>query len=185
MFHGLVAQMKGLETFIRMIPLVKEKMPQTRFVIVGEGPALPKIKRLAEQLQLGTALQFTGWVPFKDIPNYLVEATIGIPCRSGNLGNHFVVTTALLQYWAMGKPVVAPDMEAMRDSVKHGVNGLLFRPDDPQSLAKNILHLLENPSLSQSMADEGRKTAEQKFNVDLVSDRMLSALGLKSHQDQS
>jgi glycosyltransferase involved in cell wall biosynthesis len=170
--------MKGLETFVRAVPLVRSNVTSTRFLIIGDGPSLPGLKRLAAKLRLGDTLQFTGWVPFQDMSQYLAEATVGVPCRSGNLGNNFVVTTALLQYWAMEKPIVAPDLKAIRSTVQHGKNGLLFQPDNPSSLADGILRLLSDSEMAARVGRAGRETALRQFNVDTVSDCMLKALDI-------
>jgi len=176
MFHGLVAKMKGLDTLLKAIPYIIKEMPDTKFMIIGEGGELGNLKKLANKLKIGSSVIFTGWVPFTEIPNYISECDIGVPCRSGNLGNNFVVTTALLQYWAMEKPVVAPNLAAIANIFEDGKVGLLFEPDNPQDLSNKIIYLLKNNLKARQMGKEGKKIAERLFNIELVSENMLNVL---------
>lgn len=172
MFHGVIARCKGLSTLLRAVPIVLKQIPATKFMIIGDGPELKRLKKLSQKLGIGNSVIFTGWVPFQEIPKYLNEANIGIPMRSGNLGNNFVVTTALLQYWAMKKPLVVPRLAAMSRVVKNGTNGLLFEPDNAQDLADKIIFLHQNPTQTEAMGKAGYEVAQENFSTELVAQKM-------------
>lgn len=176
MFHGLVAKMKGLDTLLRAIPEALKEIPQAKFMIAGDGTELKRLKRLAKELSIEQSVVFAGWVPFSEIPEYLAECDVGVPMRSGNLGNNFVVTSALLQYWAMGKPIVAPNLLAIRHIVKEKENGVLFEPDNAQDLSKKIVYLLRSLSRSAYMGRHGRIIVEQSFGAESVAQKMQHIL---------
>ncbi len=176
MFHGLVAKMKGLETLLKAIPHIIEKIPDTKFMIIGDGEELNNLKKLANRLKIVNSVIFIGWIPFTEIPRYISECDIGVSCRSGRLGNNFVVTTALLQYWAMEKPVVVPNLLATANIFDDGKVGLLFEPGNPEDLSNKIIYLLKNNLESVHMGKEGRKIAEDLFNIDLVSKKMVDVV---------
>lgn len=176
MFHGLIAKMKGLDTLVNAMPIVLKEIPRTKLMIIGDGPYLNNIKDLVRRLGLNHAVIFTGWLPFSDVPDYLAECHIGVPIRSSNLGNNFVITTALLQYWAMKKPVLAPRLPAISNIIKDGTNGVLFMPEDSEDLARKAIHYLKNPQLMQKTGLAGYETAKCRFNVDLISRQMVDTL---------
>lgn len=176
MFHGVITRCKGLYTLLRAVPLVLKQIPAAKFMIIGNGPELKRLKKLSQKLGIENSVIFTGWIPFQEIPRYLNEADVGIPMRSGNLGNNFVVTTALLQYWAMKKPIVAPNLSAMASIIDNNSNGLLFKPDDKNDAAKKIIYILQKREEAKKMGIQGRITTEQIFNIGLIAQKMLDVL---------
>lgn len=175
MFHGLVARVKGLDVLLRAVPEILREVPTTKFMIVGDGSDLKRLQRMVTELGVTENIILTGWVPFSEIPDYLHECNVGVPLRSANLGNNFVVTSALLQYWAMQKPVVAPHLAAISRIIS-GRNGLLFTPEDPLDLAKKVVYLLQHPDEAAQMGIEGRSTASELFNIESVAQAMVDVL---------
>ncbi len=156
MFHGAVAHCKGLETFLQAAKIVTEKYPDITFMLVGDGPALSGLRELAQKLNLKKPqLVFTGWIPFAKMPTYLAASDIGVVMRSSNFANNFVVTTALLQIWASGKPMVAPNLEAIAGVTRNRQNGLLYEPDNAKNLAGQIELLLSDENLANKIAANG------------------------------
>lgn len=177
MFHGLVAKMKGLDTLLNAIPIVLKEKPETKFMIVGDGGELKTLKNLAKRLGIGKSVTFTGWVPFSEIPNFLSECNVGIPSRSGNLGNNLVVTTALLQYWAMEKPIIAPQLTAISELFKQGQAGFTFKPGSHEDLAEKILKMLGTENeIRKNFGARGRAIAEKGFNIEVVAEKMVQNL---------
>ena len=176
MFHGALLPCKGLETFIRSIPPVLKKIPSVVFVVAGGGAEERKLKKIGRKLTNQKKLFFTGWYDHWDLPGFLGDVDIGVVMRSSNMANNFVVTTCLLELWASEKPVVVPDLAAMRGVVKEGINGLFFKPDDKRELAKKLIYLIENKSLWKKLGENGRKTARKYFDKDLIGKKMVDTL---------
>lgn len=160
MFHGAVVRCKGLETFLRAAQTVAAKHKDTVFMIVGDGDAINRLKVLAQALQLGRRVIFTGWIPFAKMPQYVASSDIGVVMRSGNMANNFVVTTALLQIWATERPAIVPNLEAIARVIRDRENGILFKPNDAQELAQKIIFLLDNPKLCKKLGQAGRQSAK-------------------------
>ena len=55
--------------------------------------------------------------------------------------------TKFFEYMAMGKATIAPDLPPLREFIKHGINGLLIRPGDPEDLKTKIMELISNSEL--------------------------------------
>ena len=177
MFHGLVAKMKGLDTLLNSIPMVLNEKPDAKFMIIGDGGDLKRLKNLVKKLGIEGSVIFTGWVPFNNIPDYLSECDIGIPSRSGNFGNNLVVTTALLQYWAMEKPVIAPRLTAINNFFTKEQAGMTFEPDNANDLAKRIIEMLgADKEVKNRFGITGRYIAKRNFDIEVVSQKMVQIL---------
>jgi glycosyltransferase involved in cell wall biosynthesis len=132
-----------------VLPLIKARVPDVRFRIVGKNPA-PEVAALAS-----TDVEVTGFVD--DVRPYLDRAAVFVcPLRKGA-----GIKNKILQAWAMGKPVVATSKSTGGLAVREGEN-ILVR-DDPREIADAVVELLESPAKRQSMAAAARATAESRY----------------------
>jgi glycosyltransferase involved in cell wall biosynthesis len=104
--------------------LLEKKYKKLKFVVLGSGTDFPRTQLLVKNLGLSNLI-LTGWVPYKDVPEYINACDIGIALRANNMANNFVVTTALMQYYACKKPVIAPGFEAIKEICKAFHDGSL------------------------------------------------------------
>jgi len=70
-----------------------------------------------------------------------------------------------MEAMAAGLPVIATNLPQIAELVRHGETGFLIQPGDRHTLAANIRHLIENPTLGSEMGAKGRRIVEQKFNA--------------------
>ncbi len=165
LFTGDLDSRDGVDTLIKSFVRVKEEFKDTRLYIIGDGPFLPRLKNLASELNLNKNVVFTGWVPFKklmkDLPNFL----LGIVPSKYHLMNDLAIPRKTFEFMAAGVPVIASDLSAVREVIKNGHSGLLFKPDDEQSLSEMILKLMSNPSLYNRIQRNGRRISE-KYGID-------------------
>ena len=136
--------------FLRTAAIVREKIPAARFLIIGEGPERPALERLAGELNLRDAVQFLG--NRSDIPELL------------NALDVFVLTSqmeaspvSIMEAMACGKPVVAPRVGSIDESVIDGITGYLVDPGSSSLAAERILRLLEDPALARRMGRAGTR----------------------------
>lgn len=176
MYHGTLMKLKGLDTFIRAVPTVVSKYKSIKFFIIGDGEELKKLKRLAKELNIEDYVIFTGWIKYDDIQSYLNICDIGIPIRKNTLANNQIITTALLQYWASSKPVIAPKLTAISDVIQENINGFLFEPENPEDLALEIIKAISMRNSLEVMGKKGRDGAVEKYNVDTIAEKMCHFL---------
>lgn len=106
MFHGLLTKNKGIDILLK----AAAKMPHVKFSIVGDGPDMKRLMKLAP-----SNVNFQGWVPFKDIKNHINLCAVGVALRSHNPGNDYVVTSPFLQYGVCGKPCLVTRRKVFGD----------------------------------------------------------------------
>ncbi len=120
--------------------------PHVRLLIVGDGPARATVEARAAALGIGGRVFITGLVPRSEMPSYVAAMDIGVVAdeRTG-----VASPMKLLEYMAMGKAVVAPDLPNIRDILSHERTGLLFLPGDADALGKAIARLADAASRQQ------------------------------------
>jgi len=103
------------------------------YVIVGEGPLLAEMKETCRRLTVADRFRFVGWVPYDRIPGFLNIADMVVqPSESEGLSRVY------LEAMACGRTLIASDIPAAREVVRHRENGLLFERGNLDSLAKTI-----------------------------------------------
>jgi len=158
---GLVAVLsdkKDIPTFLRAAVRVKEVIPDTTFLIVGDGPARFELEDLALELGLGDSARFIGHS--NAVPRFISAMNISVlsSLREG-------CSNAILESMAMGKPVVATDVGGNRELVDNGDTGFLVSTSDDEALAEKIVYLLNNPGIANEMGQAGREKTRRLFSV--------------------
>lgn len=159
----------GIEYLIKAASLVLKDKQNVVFVIGSDGPLRWKYEKLVADLGITQNVIFTGFLHLKEVPYYYAASDIFvIPSIIEGFG---IVTVEAM---ACGKPVIGTNVGGIPDIVKDGRNGYLVNSRDPESLAHKIEFLLENTDLTAKMGIEGRRTAEQNFDINKRVDRILN-----------
>lgn len=152
---------KGHDVMLRALPLVRERVPDVRWVVVGDGSLRPELERRAMEAGLGEAVRFLGAVSDADRDAWLRGADLlAMPSRlpeGGQAGEGFGI--AFMEAAAYGKPVVAGNVGGALDSVLDGETGLLVDPCDPGAVAEAIVRLLGDEQLAGRLGAAGAARA--------------------------
>jgi L-malate glycosyltransferase len=148
-----LAPVYDLETFIRMIPLVHQQNPETRFVVVGDGPQREFLENLAIELEVDQFVTFVGRVSEEDLVLYTASADIYVSTSLSDGG----LAASTGEAMACAVPVVISDFGENSDWVEKGEAGMLFPLKDAKCLADNIISLLSDPDLAKRLGERGRE----------------------------
>lgn len=173
---GRLVTRKGVDTTLRALPSVLETAPDAVYLIVGTGPDLERLERLAVDLGVRDHVRFAGQVPFPDLPAYysLADAFV-MPSREArpDVEGFGLV---FLEAGACGTPVVGARSGGIPDAVRDGETGLLVPPSNPEMLADALMRLLTTPDLAARLGREGRRYAVQEASWDHVAGRLWEVL---------
>lgn len=143
-------------TAIRAFAVVKQRHPGARLTVAGTGPEEAALRALAQSLQLGDSLHFTGRLEREPMAELLRNSHVAInPSLVDNMPN------SVLEALASGVPVVSTDVGGVPFIVRDGVSALLVPPADPAAMAAALLRLLEDPALGRSLAAAGLAEARR------------------------
>ena len=159
-----ITPMKGQDNFLRIAALVKQRVPTTRFVLVGspcnEGdePYLRDMQDLRARLGLDGDVIFAGYR--HDMPDVLAAMDcFAHPSRGG------AFVSVLIEAMASRVPVVASDVDGIPECVGRDGAALLVPPDDPVAWADAVVRILSNPALARRLAEKGGERASRLFDI--------------------
>jgi glycosyltransferase involved in cell wall biosynthesis len=159
-YMGVIAAQDGVDYLFRSLDcLVNElRLDDFHCVVIGDGDALPALKAMVERLGLSNYVRFTGWVQRADIPSYLSAADICVAPEPSNALNDHSTIVKVMEYMALGKPIVAFDLPEHRYSA--GAGAIYAQPNEELDFARQIATLLADAGLRQKVGQAGRARAE-------------------------
>jgi phosphatidylinositol alpha-mannosyltransferase len=169
LFVGRLEKQKGVNYLIKAYRRVRQEVPNSRLIIVGPGTRL-RGKYEKEVLRSGLKdVIFVGGKPQSELPQYYKTADVFCAPATG-LESFGIV---LLEAMAVGKPIVATNIEGYNSVLTHGVEGLLVPPKNEEMLARALVSLLTNESLRQQMAARARLKA-MEYSWEHIAQRVLN-----------
>ncbi len=159
---GIVAALrpeKNHEMFLFTAALVRAALPETRFLIVGEGPQRAKLELLSRRLGIAEAVRFLG--VRRDVPELL--SLIDVAVLTSRMETN---PLSLLEAMAAEKPVVATRVGSVEESVAEGRSGYLIAPGDSRAMAERIVELLRDRRRAATMGRAGRESVIARWSVE-------------------
>lgn len=159
LFVGGTSQHKGLDILIHALPLILEKHPDAKLIIVGEMKKEEKeLINIADELGVSERISWIGLVSQERIFEFYKKAYLAVfPSRLESF------LLAALEAMACGIPIIVTDVGIMPEIINDKSNGLLMEQEDFKGLAEKIIYLLNNPEKAKKMGLMGRASIEQKF----------------------
>lgn len=182
-YVGVMNSQDGVEYVLDALRvLVVEQGRNVRAVLMGDGPMLPALKQRAESLGVAHAVTFTGWADDDVLIPWLNAADVCVSPDPANEFNHSCTMNKILEYMALGKPVVLFDLVEGRRSA--GDAALYAKDDDAADMAAKIALLLDDPDLRQRLGAVGRARMERELSWEYQVPRLLSAYAALSDADE-
>jgi glycosyltransferase involved in cell wall biosynthesis len=150
-------RVKDHQMFLRAAQLVRQAVPEAKFILAGEGELVQSLRSFASELGLQDHALFIGRCD--SVAELLAVSDIAVlSSKSEGFSN------SILEYMGAGLPVVATDVGGVREAVMEGESGYIVSPGDYESLADRIIALLRRPEEARAMGVRGRKIVEHKFS---------------------
>lgn len=169
---GVVARLdrlKGIEYFVEAAKAVLSRVPDARFLVVGDTQVYAayrdELKQLTARLGLEDRLFFMGFR--LDVSDVLSALTISVLPSIAGEG----LSNSLLESMAAAVPVVATQVGGNPEVVVDGETGLLVPPKNAEALASAICRILETPGLAEAMGQAGRRRVLEHFSNERMIER--------------
>lgn len=173
---------KGQDLLIRALPSIRRRVDGAALVIVGGGPYLETLRRLAGQCGVAGDVMFTGGVPAGELPVYYTLGDVfAMPCRTRGAGLDVEgLGIVFLEASATGIPVVAGRSGGAPETVLDDRTGLVVDGRSVEQVGDAVSELLSDPDRAAAMGAAGRDWVTEHWRWDTLAARM--ALLLQSGQ---
>jgi phosphatidylinositol alpha-1,6-mannosyltransferase len=162
---------KGHDQLIAIWPSVRSVVPEATLVIAGDGDDAGRLRRLAGAVGVSDAVRFTGFLTRAELDaEYARAGVFALPSRGEGFG------LVYLEAMAHGLACIGSVHDAAGEVIRDGETGLLVDPDDPGSLARAIVGLLQSPGLRHRLGRAGQERVEREFSYARFRHRLTSVL---------
>ena len=178
MFAGRIEPLKGIDTLIRAMALLKERYPavveNTCVAIIGgdtwaDSPdaEMARLQALRQELNIHDVVVFLGAKDQNVLPCYYAAAEVVVmPSHYESFG------MVALEAMAMGRPVIASEVGGLAFLVQDGLTGYHVPSRDPEALAERLYTLLADEDCREAMGQAARRYAEQ-FDWAIIAARLV------------
>jgi glycosyltransferase involved in cell wall biosynthesis len=167
---GRLREEKGQDVLIRAMSDVKRTFHDASLLVIGDGPDREKLALRARELGVDDHIRWIGQqMPESVFMYYAVMDVAVVPSRFEGFG------LAAAEAMAAGLPVVASDVDGLREVVENGATGYLAAPDDSDMLAEKIKYLLSDPVRASEMGRAGRERVARYFSMERFTEAVLNA----------
>ncbi|MDD4989681.1 MAG: glycosyltransferase, partial [Candidatus Pacebacteria bacterium] len=156
---GRIVRQKDPETFVRAASMISEKIPEARFVWVGEGDLKQEITVLLEKSKLKEKFVITGQIPNEEVPQLLsaIDVFLFTSLFEG-------LPISLIEAMSAALPIVAARVGGIPELIVEGDTGLLFQRGNAKEAAEKVLEFFHNETLRKQCSENARRRAEEQFS---------------------
>jgi glycosyltransferase involved in cell wall biosynthesis len=155
-FLGRLSPEKGPEVFLRAALLASSRLPDTHFVLVGDGPLGPALREMIVRLQLADRVHLAGLR--RDVAAVLNDMDVLVSSSHSE-----AMPLAVMEAMASGLPVVATRVGGVPDMIDQGESGWLVAPNDFDEIATRLVRILATPGELERMGRAARARAVDKM----------------------
>lgn len=169
-FTGFVRDWHGLDKVVELLPI--DNGEKRHLLVVGDGPARAAIEQRAAELGVSDQVTITGIVGRDRIPAYVSAFDIALQPDVVD----YASPLKMFEYLALGRAIVAPDKDNIKEILEHEKNGYLFEADDTAAFLKATEYLCQDDVLRQRLAQQARETISQKNYTWLNNAKVVTGL---------
>lgn len=180
LYLGQLHGAQYLELFLASAKETIERGADATFVVVGGGERFGELFQVAENMEIGHKVIFTGAIDHDDIPRYIAAADVAVACFADTPQVRTKSPLKMCEYMAMGKAIVASQVGEVPRML--GDAGILVEPGNAGALADGIVAYLNDPKKRAEAGAKARRRAETEFNWGTTAERMLRAYEMALHE---
>jgi glycosyltransferase involved in cell wall biosynthesis len=175
-YVGIMGLQDGLDYLIDAADVIIRDWGRDdiQFVLVGDGPELPRLRERVRSLGIGDYVEFTGLISSgKELGTVLATADVCVSPDEANRMNDISTMVKIMDYMALGKPIVQFDLHEGRISA--GEASLYATRNDVSSLAEGIVQLVDDSEMGTRMGQIGRRRLTTSLSWEMQVPRLLAA----------
>lgn len=156
---GRLAHSKRIVESIQAFHQLKDKYPNYKMEIAGNGPLMRKCQQLIEQLGETDRIRLLGWVDNDSLPHYIRRWRLMLAPT-----NYEGIPNSLLEAMACGTPALSSPVGGIPDVIENGVDGWLLPDNKPETIARWLDSLLEDQAKLAEASVQSRKKVLERYS---------------------
>ncbi len=170
---GMVVHRSNLNLFLESIPYIIEQFPESQFYITRKGDELKQVMRKAKKMKLNVNFYWKN--SYQEFIDLLSNCNVGIVTSSYELTRQLGFASKILDYLAVGLPVVGNNIGGWTEIIPHYKIGILSK-NEPKDLAKNILNLLNNQDICYEFGQNGINLLKNDYNSEKIAQKLVNII---------
>jgi glycosyltransferase involved in cell wall biosynthesis len=167
-FMGRLETMKSVDLFPDMLVLLKEKFPDLKMMMTGEGSLKDWLFKEFDAKDVASMVDYQGVVETDDVPVLINRSRVFLyPSREEPFG------LSIVEAMACGVPVVTTDVFGPKEIIQNNYDGIAVPPDNVESLAAAIGRLLDDDELRERISENGLKSVKERYDIRQHSRRLI------------
>lgn len=168
-FAGQMTEHKKPQRFLYAFSQAKRSIPKIKGIMAGDGPMLPMLRSLAEDLEIAEDILFTGYVSDLDF----FYSTIDVLVLTSD---HEPFGRVILEAMSYGRAVIAAAVDGVPEVVEDGKTGYLVPAEEIPAYCQKILELSKNPEYCRQMGKSARRRVMERFGKSRYQHELISIL---------
>ena len=170
-----MVEKKGLEFGIKAVAMLKKKLINVKYTIIGDGPLKKDLIRLVEKLNISDCIHIMEPQEHRKVIELLNQSHVFmLPSVTAANSDKEGIPVVLMEAMAVGLPVVSTWHSGIPELVDDGVNGFLVPEKDENALYEKLKFLSENSNLWMQMGQSGRKKIEKNYEINCLNDKLVN-----------
>ena len=176
-FVGTLKPWHGLNVLVEAFAAFHRAVPNSRLLIVGDGPERENLVSSAAAAGILEAMHLTGAVPLEQIPGHLASMDVAV-APYPQQDDFYFSPLKVYEYMAAGLPIVASRIGQVARLIRDEENGLLCHPGDPAALVAALERIRQEPTLGTRLGANAREAVLREHTWDAVVQRVLNLVHL-------
>jgi glycosyltransferase involved in cell wall biosynthesis len=175
-YLGSLTAKSGFRLVLQAMPLVRQQRPGAMLWVIGRiawGDMGTEFDWARSQLS-SVGIDSVGYLPYEEVPRSVATNQVGWWPGAPTAQNKIAIPTKVLEYMALGLPVVASRFPAMERIISEADCGILADPLSPEEHAQALAYLMENPAEARRLGENGHRAMMSKYTWEGQFESLLS-----------
>lgn len=177
LYLGNTSKRRGISTVINSLKVLKTKIPEIKFIVVGSSSYDNELKYLSKNNNVQNLVSFEGWRNENSFQSYLSICDIGVSPLESNIHHDTTYANKIFQYMSFGCPMICSNVIAQKEIVEKYEVGELFSPGNSKEFTEKVISLYNNKDKINAYSLNSRSAIENHLNNDIVSTEIVKMYG--------
>lgn len=161
-YTGRLSKEKGIQKFLEIIPILKDRIQNFNFIIIGSGKYMHQLRKKCTKLKIEKYVHFIGQIDYSLIPSFLQKAKYYIFPSVGIEG----LPLNLIEAMAVGRIVISSNSPEIKEIISDNKTGILINPKNKKQTVNRIMEIYNNPKLQKLIQESAINEVVKRFKIE-------------------